>query len=87
MIEEGHVLDVPSGQRIDKAVQFYEKSARQGNSDAMTDLGFMNEKGLLRSQNINLREAIEHYRKAIEANNPRAMNNMAGLYLAGIRII
>lgn len=83
MIEEGHVLDVAPGQRLQKAVQFYQKSAKEGNSEAMTDLGFMNEKGIVGNERVNLEEAMNQYKSAIKADNPRAMNNMAGLYLAG----
>lgn len=83
MIEEGKVLDVPSSQRLEKAVQFYEKSARKGNTEAMTDLGFLNEKGILGHDNNGLRIAIDHYKMAIEADNPRAMNNLAGIFLSG----
>ena len=83
MIEEGHVLDVPSSQRVGRAVQFYEKSAKLGNTEAMTDLGFMNEKGLLGNDEGNLAQAVEHCKMAIQGNNPRAMNNLAGLFLGG----
>ena len=83
MIEDGHVLDVPSSQRLDRAVNFYEKSAKRGNTDAMTDLGFLNEKGIIGNDQTSLSQAVEHYKHAIEGNNPRAMNNLAGLFLAG----
>lgn len=77
------MLDVAPGQRLQKAVQFYQKSAKEGNSEAMTDLGFMNEKGIVGNERVNLEEAMNQYKSAIKADNPRAMNNMAGLYLAG----
>lgn len=83
MIEEGHVLDVASSQRLDKAVGFYEKSARKGNTDAMTDLGFLHEKGILGNDPSHLQSAIDYYKMAIEGHNPRAMNNLAGLFLGG----
>jgi TPR repeat protein len=83
MIEDGQVLDVPSSQRLDRAVQFYQKSANKGNTDAMTDLGFLNEKGLIGTESTHLRNAVDFYKMAIDGHNPRAMNNLAGLYLAG----
>ena len=86
MIEDGHVLDIPSNQRLDKAVHFYEKSAKRGNTDAMTDLGFLNEKGIVGTEESSLVQAVEHYKQAIEGHNPRAMNNLAGFYLAGRRL-
>lgn len=83
MIENGDVLDVPSNQRLDRAVQLYEKSAQRGNTDAMTDLGFLNEKGIVGTEETSLAQAVEHYKQAIDKQNPRAMNNLAGLFLAG----
>lgn len=77
------MLDVPSSQRLDKAVRFYERSAQKGNSEAMTDLGFLSEKGFLGPPGEGLSRAVKHYKSAIAAGNPRAMNNLAGLFLSG----
>lgn len=83
MIEHNMVFNVPSSQRIQEAVELYEKSARQGNSEALTDLGFLYEKQIIGEGEQGLNSALDNYKKAVELANPRAMNNFAGMFLAG----
>jgi TPR repeat protein len=83
MIEHNMVFNVPSSQRIQEAVELYEKSAQQGNSEALTDLGFLYEKQIIGEGEQGLNSALENYKKAVELANPRAMNNFAGMFLAG----
>lgn len=45
----------------------------------MTDLAFMHENGLL--DKVDEAKAIQLYEKAVNLNNPRAMNNLASLLL------
>lgn len=78
------VFDIANSQRLQEAVNLYEKSAKQGNSEALTDLGFLYEKGIVGEGENGLNSALENYKKAVELNNPRAMNNFAGMFLASI---
>ena len=83
MIEQGLLLEIPSNQRLEQAVNFYLKAADQDNSEALTDLGSLYEKGIIGEGESGLNLALEYYKRAIELSNPRAMNNFGGMFLAG----
>ena len=83
MIEHNLVPDIPPNQRLSEAVGYYKRAAEKNNSEAMTDLGFLFEKGFIGMGDEGLDKAQQWYRAAIENHNPRAMNNLAGLYLSG----
>lgn len=83
MIQHNLVNDIPSSERIQEAVKLYKKSAKQNNSEALTDLGLLYEKGIIGKGEQGLNSALENYKKAVELGNPRAMNNFAGMFLAG----
>ena len=59
-------------------MEYYQKSATLGFSEAMTDLGYIYEKGLLGKKNKEM--AKKWYEKALEKHNPRAMCNLAIMY-------
>ena len=83
MIEHGMIKEVSPSRRVVEAVDWYQKAARQGNSEALTDLGFLYEKQIIGEGGEGLDLALDNYKKAVELSNPRAMNNFAGMFLAG----
>ena len=72
---------------IRAGIEFYEKAAKQGHLDAMTDLGFLYERGV-KSENGNSyfiephpQHALKYYQKASKAGFPRGYNNLGSLYI------
>lgn len=69
-------------QQYSKALPYYERAAAAGNSEAMTNLGSMNQKGEggLPPNDI---KAASWYRKAADAGFSQGMVNLAAFYLEG----
>jgi TPR repeat protein len=68
-------------QNYTKAVEWFTKSSAQGNSAAMTDLGFRYEQGEGCDQNIN--KAVELYEKGAQLGSSAAMLYLANCYKDG----
>lgn len=79
MIENEMIKDTPGTSKIDRAVMFYRLAAKQNHPEALTDLAFLYENGVLGKSDY--QKAFDHYTKAVELGNPRAMNNLASLHL------
>lgn len=69
---------------LQKAYDFYFKSAELGNAEAMNWCGRFNEEGW--AGNKNIYEAIKWYRKASELKNASALNNMGVCYMDGVGV-
>jgi len=69
-------------QHLREAVKCYEKSARKQNSDAITKLGYLHEKGIFYPVDKN--KAISLYELASEKGNSLAINYL-GAYYFGLR--
>lgn len=82
MIEHDLIKGFSPVNRLEEAVKFYKKAAARNQTDALTDLGFLTENGLVGEPNY--QRAQELYKSACEMKNPRAMNNLASLYLKGV---
>jgi TPR repeat protein len=65
------------------AMDFYNKSAKEHNSDAHTRLGMIYENGLLNQQQDN-KKSLSHYKKAIEIDdNSEALNRVGLIHYKG----
>ena len=66
-------------------MDYYEKAAKLGHLDAVTDLGYIYEIGIKNSDGYyvepNTEYAEKYYQKAKKQNFPRALNNLAVFYL------
>ena len=66
---------------------YYEKAAAKGHLDALTDLGFIYEKGVVQENGAeyyiepHMDYAKKYYEKAKEKNFPRAYNNLGTLLI------
>lgn len=60
------------------------KAAKQGDSNAQVNLGFMYERGQVVAQNLS--EAIRWYRKAADQGEPTAQNNLGVMYQQGMGV-
>jgi hypothetical protein len=69
-------------QQYSQALPYFERAAAAGNGEAMTNLGFMNQKGEggLPPDDI---KAASWYRKAADAGFSQGMVNLAAFYLQG----
>lgn len=78
--------DDGGNKRIDyvKAKYWYEKSAAQGNLDAMRALGFMYEKG--KGMEIDYKKAIEIYTEAANRGDIGSHSNLWWMYSQGIGV-
>jgi TPR repeat protein len=62
---------------------YYKKAADENNSDAISRLGQIYENGLL-GQEIDMKKAINYYKKAIDLDeNAEAMNCIGSIYYKG----
>ena len=72
---------------IRAGIEFYEKAAKLGHLDAMTDLGFIYERGVRSDSNSSFfiephpQYALKYYQKASKADFPRGYNNLGTLYI------
>jgi TPR repeat protein len=65
-------------------MDFYNKAAKEMNSDAHTRLGTIYENGLL-AQNVDSKLALVHYKKAIEIDdNAEALNRIGLVHYKGL---
>lgn len=82
MIEHDLIKGFNPVNKLDEAVKYYKNAAARNQTDALTDLAFLYENGLVGEPNY-LR-AQELYKTAIELKNARAMNNLASMYLKDV---
>jgi TPR repeat protein len=75
-------LELYKRQQYTEALSYFQRAAAAGNTLAMTEVGFMNEKGQGGLPRDDFKAAI-WYRKAADADFPQAMVNLAVLYLDG----
>jgi hypothetical protein len=80
LYQTGQISNVSKPESMKLAVQHYERAAQDGHPDALTDLGFIFEKGL--AGPVDQERAIDCYKKAVLSNNARAMNNLGVFYLS-----
>lgn len=67
--------NLPEEQRVLTAKDLISKAAKFNHLEAVTEMGYLAEKGI--GQPVNLGLAKQFYREASKGNNPRAMNNLA----------
>lgn len=79
LLEEGK--SAYNGQRYEAALHPLEGAADKGNSEAMTYLGLMYDRGYGVAQDYN--EARQWYQKAADKGNALAMKNIGNLYVDG----
>jgi len=77
---EKNSTDIGQKGDLRTALSLYEQAAERNHSDAITDLGYCLEKGLVGT--ADLARAETFYNRGVELGNPRAMNNLASLLLA-----
>ena len=82
MIENDLIKGFNSDNKLEEAIKYYKKAAAKNQTDALTDLAFIYENGIVGEPNYN--KALQLYKNAIELNNARAMNNLASMYLKGV---
>jgi tetratricopeptide (TPR) repeat protein len=80
--DERKALELYNRQEYSKALPYFERAAAAGNTGAMTQLGFMNQKGQGGFPPNDI-EAARWYRKAADARDPQAMVDLAVFYLQG----
>ncbi len=67
------------------AMEWYQKSAAAGSSDAMNDIGYLYYNGLGVTQDYS--KAMEWYTKAADAGNASAMHSIGYLYYSGLGVM
>ena len=85
-LAEKKILDEEDGKNSydDVAFEYYKKSAKQNYSDAYARIGLILEQGLLNTE-INLKNAAENFKKAVEIdNNPIGLNGLGNAFYNGI---
>ena len=80
--DERKALKLYNRQQYSQALPYFERAAAAGNTGAMTQLGYMNQKGEggLAPNDI---KAARLYQKAADAGDPQAMVDLAIFYLQG----
>ena len=72
--------NMEKNEREKKSIEFFNKAAKYSHSEALYELGYISEKGIAKGRS--LQEAELFYKESAELKNPKAMNNLACLYLA-----
>jgi len=85
-LAEKKILDEEDGKNSydDVAFEYYKNSAKLNYSDAYARIGIILEQGLLNTE-INLKNAAENFKKAVEIdNNPVGLNGLGNAFYNGI---